>query len=141
MPKKNQSFLFFFICAVLLFVCSCVTHSQIRKMPFRTLNGLVVDANGKPLKGVTVTTDPPTSALLTNDLGEFLITGLPEGTYTIHLVKQGFLGNSTLIAVKGFGPIHVDIQLAKKIITSPIEQEKLMPKIHHKHKEKGTYNL
>ena len=141
MPKKNYSFFPLFICGIVIFICACVPYSQIRKMPFRTLTGSVVDSNGIPIKGVAITTDPPTSASLTDNLGKFIITSLPEGTFTLHLVKQGFISNSKLIAIQGWGPIHVDAQLVKKVITSPQEQEKLMPKIHHKDKEKGTYNL
>ena len=140
MVKRRYLFLLFCICSIMLFMCACIPSSQIGKMPFRTLTGLVVENNGNPLKGVTITTDPPTSALLTDDLGKFLITNLAEGMYTIHFVKQGFVSNSTLIAIKGLGPMHVDVQLAKKIITSPIEQEKLMPQIHHKDKEKRTFH-
>jgi len=124
----------------MLLMCACVPASQIGKMPFRTLTGLVVENNGNPLTGVTVTTEPPTSAFLTDDLGKFLITNLSEGIYTLHFVKQGFVSNTTLIAIKGLGAMHVDVQLVKKIITSPIEQEKLMPKIHHKDKEKRIFH-
>lgn len=115
MLRKSYSFLLFCMCALMLFMCACVPASQIAKMPFRTLTGLVVENNGAPLKGVKVTTDPPTSAFLTDDLGKFLITNLSEGMYTIHLVKQGFVSNSTLIAIKGLGAMHVDVQLVKKI--------------------------
>ena len=133
MLKRSYSFLLFCISWAMILFCACAPYNQLSKLPFRTLTGLVVENDGKPLKGVTVTSDPPTSALLTDALGKFLITGLPEGTYTIHLVKQGYISNSILIAIKGLGPVHVDAKLEKKIITSPLEQEKLMPKIHHKY--------
>lgn len=131
---RKKSFLIFFMGTLWLFFCACVPGNQLRTIPCRTLTGLVVDGNGQAVKQATVTTDPPTSTILTDDLGKFLITNLPEGIYSVQVAKQGFAINSALIAIKGLGPVHTDIQLTKRV--PPMEQEKLLPKIQNKEKEK-----
>lgn len=106
--------------------------SQLRTIPFRTLTGLVVDTSGQPVKQATVTTDPPTSTIMTDELGKFLITSLPEGIYTIQVIKQGFAINSAVIAIKGIGPFHTDIQMIKRAVSPAGEQDKLLPQTQGK---------
>lgn len=135
MRKGMISFLTFFICTIWLFIGACISPvNQLRTIPFRTLTGVVVDNGGQPVKQAIVTTDPPTSTLLTDDLGKFLITSLSEGVYTIQTAKQGFAINSAVIAIKGLGPFHVDVQLNKRVTASAGagEQEKLLPQSNRK---------
>jgi len=128
MKKRLSSFLTFFICTIWLFTSACISPvNQLRTIPFRTLTGLVVDNSGQPVKQAIVTTDPPTSTLLTDDLGKFLITSLPEGVYTVQTAKQGFAINSSIIAIKGLGPFHVDVQLTTRVSAIAGEQEKFSP--------------
>jgi hypothetical protein len=122
------------MCTVWLFIGACISPvNQLRTIPFRTLTGMVIDNSGQPVKQAIVTTDPPTSTLLTDDLGKFLITSLPEGVYTIQISKQGFAINSAVIAIKGLGPFHVDVQMVKRVTASGAgEQEKLLPQSNDK---------
>jgi|GEM_PF-5337429 len=143
MRRAVSSWLIFLLCAPCLFFCACIAPTnQLRTIPFRTLIGTVVDNNGQPVKQATVTTDPPTSTVLTDDLGKFIITSLAEGTYTIQVSKQGFAINSAVIAIKGLGPFHADIQLTKRVLSTAPEQEKLIPQTQggnsRKEKEEGA---
>ena len=139
MRKGMICFLTFFLCSILVFFCACISPvSQLRTIPFRTMTGLVVDNSGTPVKQAVITTDPPTSTLLTDDLGKFIITSLPEGVYTLQTAKQGFAINSAVIAIKGLGPFHIDIQMAKRVSTTFGEQEKVLPQTRSKDQEKKS---
>lgn len=145
MKRATGSFLPFFLCTIWLFFCACITPtSQLRTIPFRTLTGLVVDTSGKPVKQAMVSTDPPTSTIMTDELGKFLITSLSEGVYTIQIFKQGFAINSAVIAIKGVGPFHADVQLTKRAVSPAREQDKLLPQTqdtensNNKDKEEGA---
>ncbi|MEW5800816.1 MAG: carboxypeptidase-like regulatory domain-containing protein [bacterium] len=145
MRKRMRSFVVFSTCAAWLLLCACISPvNQLRTIPFRTLTGMVVDNSGQPVKQAIVTTDPPTSTLLTDDLGKFLLTSLPEGVYTIQTVKQGFAINSAVIAIKGLGPFHIDVQLNKRVSAGPGEKERLLPQTRgrenseKKEKEEGS---
>jgi hypothetical protein len=142
MRKGVSFFLIFFIGAIWLFIGACAglsPENQLRTSHFRILTGLVVDSSGQPVKQAQITTDPPTSNMFTDDLGKFLITNLSEGVYTIQTVKQGFNLNSAVIAIKGLGPFHVDVQLNKRVSANAGEQEKLLPQSNNNgnHEKKG----
>ncbi len=67
---------------------------------FSQLNGIVVDAvTNQTLSNVSVTTNPPTSALLTNELGRISVDSIPEGIYTIFAKKAGYQTDSVTISL------------------------------------------
>ena len=59
-----------------------------------SINGTVKDATGGVLPGATVTVTNPLAGLertvSTNETGDFVVPGLPPGTYTIRVELQGF---------------------------------------------------
>lgn len=75
-----------------------------------TIQGKVIDTSPKntPLEGVKVTViavkDGKTWTTLTDDKGEYKITGLPAGRYTVSVSKQGYanrVGKSKVVAAGG----------------------------------------
>src|SRR6266699_2949079 len=58
-----------------------------------TLSGKVVDTDGKPMTGVTISIDRQGIAqhfeVKTDNKGQFLHAGLPTGTYKVAVVKDG----------------------------------------------------
>ncbi|MEM9831855.1 MAG: carboxypeptidase regulatory-like domain-containing protein [Bacteroidota bacterium] len=67
---------------------------------FSQLSGTVVDAaTNRVLSNVSVTTNPPTSALLTNELGRVSVDSIPEGIYTIIAKKAGYQTDSVTISL------------------------------------------
>jgi len=86
--------------------------------PVRVVEGVVIDQNDKPVKGVIITTDPPTSSVVTNELGCFLIKSLKEGVYTINAEKVGFVSDPVTINIQGFDSPTADIRILPEGMTA-----------------------
>ena len=54
------------------------------------LKGIVTDKENKPLKGAFVKLNEPNKGTITNDNGEFIISGLQKGTYEINIRFLGY---------------------------------------------------
>jgi hypothetical protein len=54
------------------------------------LNGLVVDTDGKPVRGVIVATDVPVRASITDSAGSFSLQTLPAKEVTVSAAKRGY---------------------------------------------------
>ena len=66
-----------------------------------SLSGTLLDAvSNTPVVGASITTHPPTVALVTNVAGQFVIDSLPVGKYTILAKKGGYQTDSVSVAVK-----------------------------------------
>ena len=66
-----------------------------------SLSGTLLDAiSNTPVAGASITTDPPTVALVTTAAGQFVIDSLPVGDYTILAKKGGYQSDSVSVAVK-----------------------------------------
>ncbi|MEQ8323336.1 MAG: carboxypeptidase regulatory-like domain-containing protein [Vicingaceae bacterium] len=58
---------------------------------FSSLVGLVGDADSvNVLANVSITTVPPTEAILTSENGQFLISNIPTGAYAVKAEKEGY---------------------------------------------------
>ena len=63
--------------------------------------GTLLDAvNNTPVVGASITTVPPTVALITDAAGRFVIDSLPVGDYTIRAKKGGYQTDSVSVAVR-----------------------------------------
>jgi hypothetical protein len=69
-------------------------------LTFGQLSGQVVDAiSNQPISNVSITTRPPTSALLTDGQGRVVIDSVPEAIYTIIAKKVGYQTDSVTISL------------------------------------------
>jgi outer membrane receptor protein involved in Fe transport len=67
-----------------------------------TLEGVVLDADGNaPLAGVVVTLDGGTLWAVTDEKGQFRLTNVQNGTYTLAASCLGYVDESQSISVKG----------------------------------------
>ncbi|HSI90280.1 MAG TPA: carboxypeptidase regulatory-like domain-containing protein [Adhaeribacter sp.] len=83
---KDQ--LLFLFLPVLLFSCR---EDTIEPEAFGQITGVVVETgSNNALEGVSVTTNPATSALLTGQDGSFRIEDVPVGSYAVTLKKAGY---------------------------------------------------
>ncbi len=65
------------------------------------IDGLVLDyATSQPVQGASVTTSPPTDALVTDRHGRFTLRDIEAGNYTIHARKPGYEANSVTVRVR-----------------------------------------
>ncbi len=88
----KNSFLKNFIILLLLLVLfvSC-KEDTIEPIYYGNINGTVLNADDEtPIQGVAITTTPPTTSLITDDQGKFILTTLTTGTYAISAVKSGY---------------------------------------------------
>ena len=83
-----------------------------------TISGRVVDSQGLPLPGVTVSASSPNlqgvSSAVTSANGDYIFTGLPSGTYTITFELSGFekqTRTATLAPTQVF-PLNVTMGVA-----------------------------
>ena len=79
--------------------------------PIRVVEGIVIDNNDKPMKGVIITTDPPSSSVATDEQGRFLLKSLKEGAYTVIAEKVGYAADPVAINVQGFEVHKADIRI------------------------------
>jgi hypothetical protein len=78
-----------------------------------SLTGIVVDKKtGMPLEGVTITTIPETSTIVTGASGSFLITDIDEGTYAVTATKNGLLSEHASVEIEGGKATHLTIEMA-----------------------------
>jgi len=68
---------------------------------FGNISGLVLDADdSSPIAGASVTTSPPTNALVTDDSGKFEYSNITVGNYTITISKNDYVKNTVSVQVK-----------------------------------------
>ncbi|GAB6061294.1 carboxypeptidase regulatory-like domain-containing protein [Deferrisoma palaeochoriense] len=76
-----------------------------------TITGVVEDATGAVVSGATVTTDPATQTVTTDDQGTFALADIPVGAYVLTATKDG-MGTTTLpVGVAGGATTNVRLTL------------------------------
>jgi len=89
-----------FLTILLFFLVSC-KEDTIQPEMFGNISGLVLDADdSSPIAGASVTTSPPTNALVTDDSGKFEYSNITAGNYTITLSKNEYVKNTVSVQVK-----------------------------------------
>jgi TolB protein len=83
----------------LLFI-SC-KENTIQPELFGSISGSVLDQEtSQPLADASVTTAPPSSAIVTNSAGKFNFSNLPVGNYTVTVSKSGYKKATVSVSVK-----------------------------------------
>lgn len=78
------------------------------------LSGQVLDSDtNKPLAGISISTSPATTALITDANGMFTISDITEGDYAITAKKSGFKTESVTVAVRNAKETKVTILLSE----------------------------
>lgn len=104
----------------------------------QTISGKVTDAAGAPLVGATVSLSGIKIATSTNELGEFVLNNVPEGTYTLSVTYVGFEAYSETVVVSN-SPISKNITLTQSIAE---EDNIVVTALGIKRSEKAlTYNV
>lgn len=77
-----------------------------------TITGIILNAEtNTPISNVMVSTNPPTEAVLTSAAGEYSITNISPGNYTLIAEKKNFQGKTVNIKVSSNKTTKVDILL------------------------------
>ena len=101
--------LYTFSLLLLLLACTSVATPSPTTGEIR---GTIIDAsNGTAIAAANVSTDPPTSAVTTDDKGNFSIPDVLPGKYTVTATKLGYDSASVKVAVAASKATRSDIQL------------------------------
>lgn len=66
-----------------------------------SLSGTLIDGiSNRPIAGASITTHPPSVALITSPTGQFVIDSLALGNYTVIVEKFGYTTDSVAVAVQ-----------------------------------------
>src|SRR5512141_2879089 len=80
-----------------------------------TITGLVSDQSGGAVPGVTVTANNRETNVnytgLSNEAGNYVITGLPVGSYTVSVELSGFKGVRSRLALSAAQTARLDFKL------------------------------
>ena len=96
---------------------SCKENTLTPEM-FGSISGTVIDGEtNQPIAGASITTTPPTSAIITNDQGEFTISDLPVGEYSVSASKSGYDKAVVSVAVKEGATTTASIFLTEDEVT------------------------
>lgn len=114
---------FYAVCLVFICLLSCLTgckEDTIDPEPiFGRIEGQVLDARGGTgLANVTITTNPATVSVITDDEGRFEISGVPVGRVTITSKRTEYQQDITNVTVAANQTAMASIQLDKSTITT-----------------------
>lgn len=104
-----------FILSVFLLSCN---KPMVQPQTTGQIQGMVMDySNQKPVEGVQVSTNPPTSSITTDKTGKFTLNNLDEGNYSISIYKIGYQSNNVSVSVKSGKTTQATMYLKEE--TSP----------------------
>ena len=87
------------ICFMFLCFGSC-QEDTIDPIFTGAITGTILNSGQTPIPGVSITTNPPSTALLTDDQGAFSIPEVSVGDVLITAEKQGFVTNTVRVLVQ-----------------------------------------
>ena len=119
MKKSSILIPFLLIFAAFLFLQSCSEDdTPTQTVTTGTIQGKVTDANnGTAINNATVVTNPPTSSVSTNSSGEYTISDVTAGTYTVTASKTGCADCSVNVSVVAGKTTTANIQMVSTTIT------------------------
>ena len=98
----------FFIC---IFTISCLDES-VPPVTVGIITGTIYNSQTmEVVQGVSVTTEPATSAIITGSDGSFEIVDVPEGEYTLTASHPSYEAKTTTVQVIADRSVTVDLQL------------------------------
>lgn len=79
------------------------------------VKGIIADADGKPLPGVSVRLKPLTIGTFTNEDGVFILSNIPQGTYMLEMSSIGYSTISRKLIVSD-KPVELAFTLQREVI-------------------------
>ncbi len=94
----------------LLFLFSSCTKETVFPDVFGDIEGKVINSDSnQPLSKVSITTNPATNAILTEEDGSFFLDDVPTGNYSIQARKKGFSNTTVTVTVRDSRPAVASI--------------------------------
>ena len=86
-----------------------------------TFNGIIKDKDGTPIKGAMIKIIENGFIIGTDENGEFIITDIPKGSYTIKIEKEGYEVITNQITIKEGESTTLNLSLSKILKTGIIK--------------------
>ena len=110
-PRRPRAWALALAAACALGLAAC-EEDTIEPTLFGDVFGEVLETEDNVAIGqVTVSTNPPTSSVITDATGRFVLEGIPEGTYSLRAEASGYLTEVTSVAVFGDQVANVIVRL------------------------------
>jgi hypothetical protein len=110
----NKLFLCFSICLIISFN-SCKEAPTDTPLIETKITGKTTDAQtNEPLAGVQISTNPASSSVVTGNDGNYTISNITSGQYTITAKKSGYNDNTSIVTISEGKTVTADIQLFKQ---------------------------
>lgn len=111
MMKRSKIYLKWIGVLVLVLLFSC-NEDRIGINDFGMIKGtVVVSGTNVPLANVRISTQPVSSTVFTNDLGEFLIENVPVGEYAVEARIEGYITDTEPTNVVANAAVNVVFEL------------------------------
>ena len=85
----------------IVLIAACAGLPALSQTGRGTLTGTVVDGQGSILQGAKVVLDPDGATALSDQTGQFAMTGLAAGAYTVTITYAGFTPFVQKVTVAG----------------------------------------
>jgi len=110
-----------------LFFLSC-KEDTVEPTFYGSIEGRVIDSEtNQPITNAAITTSPPTSSIITDSNGEFIIENIPTGSYSITAKKHSYTSSTISISVKEGDVTEAVLILGKDVETQPSAPEQPLP--------------
>ena len=90
-----------------------------------TISGRVVDGQGRTAPGVTITAQSPalqgTQTVVTSENGDFIVTQLPPGLYTVSFELDGFATERRSVNLAPTQLVRVDVELGPASVETRVD--------------------
>ncbi len=116
------------VCCVIYFLSLCFSCKDNSTEPERTgtIKGKVTESsNGNPIESANITTDPATNIVTSNSIGDYEISGVNPGSYSVSASKTDYITNSVNISVTACNSTTTDIALDSAVPTASFNVDPL----------------
>ena len=104
---------------IMLVITSC-NENTVEPVLYGNISGTVFGPDNKTgVSGVSITTNPPTSAIVTDNSGQFSIQSVPVGDYSVSASKSSYDKASVSVSVKSGSTVKAVIFLSTNSSFAP----------------------
>jgi TolB protein len=97
---RSSAYVVMLIGITMIFFTAC-EESSFEPEQFGSIEGIVRNAEtNDPVAGAAVSTNPPTSVIVTGNDGRFFLRDIEVGTYSISIKKTGYLNANVSVSVR-----------------------------------------
>ena len=140
--KEFRGSLFFVSLVINLLFCSMLVSAQ-EESGKGTINGRVNDPDGRPLQGARVELQPKGQAAISDSQGQFTLSNVALGTYTLTVSSVGFatFSNSVTVTAGATTEANVSLKVGDVSETVVVRAERQRGEIEALNRERTADNI